>query len=119
MENLSTPTVSLFLDTRTVKNVGKDKGRSPLKLRVTYESKNNRSWNIGFSFTEQEYDRLNKNFRKDPYKDIWLAIDAKVKNFSPHLMALRRKSSLTAKRTIYKFIFLDLSHLVEKNILTL
>lgn len=79
MENLSKPTVSLFLDTRTIKKGGKDKGKSPLKLRVTYESKNNRSWSIGFSFTEDEYAKLNKNFRKDPYKDTWLAIDAKVK----------------------------------------
>jgi integrase len=67
------PTVNFFLDTRReLKN-----GKYSLKLSVTAK-RINRSWSLGFEFTKEEYAKLLKNQRRDPYKDTWNAIQAKL-----------------------------------------
>ncbi len=65
------PTVNVFLDKRTTLKSDKH----PLKLSVTADRKN-RSWSFGFAFTIDEYEKLVKNQRKAPYKDVWNEIQA-------------------------------------------
>lgn len=68
-------TVSYFLDKRKQK---KD-SRYPLKLSVTFGRKN-RSWSIGFEFTEEEYLKMTEHRRRTNYKQIWSSIDRKIED---------------------------------------
>lgn len=68
-------TVSYFLDTRrSVKG-----NKYPFKLRVNADRKDNRSYTTGLYFTEDEYQKLVDNPRREPWKDIWIEINSMVK----------------------------------------
>ncbi|HTF20980.1 MAG TPA: phage integrase SAM-like domain-containing protein [Chryseolinea sp.] len=69
------PTVTLFLDTRTVLKTNKHR----LKLRVGLSRNENRLYNLDFSFAKTEYQKLLKHQMKEPYKDTWNKIDVEVK----------------------------------------
>lgn len=71
------PTVNIYLDTRsTVKTEG---NRNPLKIRVTVSNRSNRSWGLNKYYTLEEYKKLIKNKKRDPWKDQWNEIESSIK----------------------------------------
>lgn len=68
-------TVSYFLDTRRSNKAKK----YPFKLRVNADRTNNRSYNTGLYFSEDEYKKLNEQARREPWKDLWIEINNMVK----------------------------------------
>ena len=71
------PTINLFLDTRVkIKSKG---DRHPLSMRVTVSNKSNRSWRLGFFFTEDEYKKAEANKNREAWREMWADIDSQTK----------------------------------------